>query len=59
MFDANFYDVDTNEEYWISGPRRDERDTRYSSVRPTVDDDAREASKAFLDRSPLPGRERG
>ena len=59
LFDANFYDVDTNEEYWISGPRRDMRDTRYSSVRPTIDDDAQAAYEAFLDGSPLPGRERG
>jgi len=59
MFDANFYDVETNEEYWISGPRRDQRDTRYSSVRPTVDDDARAAYEAFLDGVPLPGREHG
>jgi hypothetical protein len=27
MFDANFCDVETNEEYWVSGPRRDQRDT--------------------------------
>jgi hypothetical protein len=59
MFDANFYDVETNDEYWISGPRRDQRDTRYSSVRPTVDDDARAAYEAFLDGAPLPGREHG
>lgn len=59
MFDANFYDVETNEEYWISGPHRDRGDTRYSSIRPTVDDDARDGYAAFLDGAPLPGRERG
>lgn len=59
MFDANFYDVETNEEYWISGPHRDRRDTRYSSIRPTVDDDAREAYEAFLHGAALPGREQG
>jgi hypothetical protein len=59
LFDANFYDIETNEEYWLSGPRRDQRDTRYSSITPIVDGDAREAYSAFLDGDPLPGRERG
>ena len=59
MFDANFYDVETDEEYWISGPHRNKQDTRYSSVRPIIDDDAREAYEAFLCGDPLPGRERG
>jgi hypothetical protein len=59
MFDANFYDVETEEEYWISGPHRDGQDTRYSSVKPTIDHDARDAYEAFLKGAPLPGRERG
>ena len=59
MFDANFYDVETQEQYWMSGPHRDQRDVRYSAVRPTVDEDAREAYEAFLDGHALPGRERG
>jgi hypothetical protein len=58
MFDANSY-VETNEEYWISGPDRDQRKTLYSSIRPTIDDDARGAYVAFLDGAPLPGREEG
>jgi hypothetical protein len=48
-----------DEEYWISGPHRDRGDTRYSSVRPVVDDDAREAYDEFLAGGALPGRERG
>lgn len=59
MFDANFYDLETEEEYWVSGPHRDGRDTRYSAIRPTIDEDAREAYEAFLRGAPLPGRERG
>ncbi len=59
MFDANFYDVETNEEYWIFGPHRDREDTRYSSIRPTIDDDTRDAYAAFLDGAALPGRVRG
>ena len=41
--DANFYDVDTQEEFWISGPKRDRTDGRYSGAPPEVDDDARAA----------------
>ena len=59
MFDANFYDEETDEEYWLSGPHRDRQDTRYSGIRPTIDDDARDAYLAFLDGAPLPGRQRG
>ncbi|GAB1639667.1 hypothetical protein KRMM14A1259_00900 [Krasilnikovia sp. MM14-A1259] len=59
MFDANFYDVETHEEYWLSGPRRDQADTRYSNIRPEIDDDVRDVYEAFLRGAPLPGRERG
>ncbi len=59
MFDANFYDVDSHEEYWISGPHRDRRDVRYSSITPTVDPDAHAAYIAFLDGAALPGKEHG
>jgi hypothetical protein len=59
MFDANFYDIQTHEPYWISGPHRDGGDTRYSKANPTVDDDARAAYQAFLAGAPLPGREHG
>jgi hypothetical protein len=27
-FDSNFYDVDSGDEYWISGPKRDRTDGR-------------------------------
>jgi hypothetical protein len=59
LFDANFLDVQSEEQYWISGPRRDRGDTRYSGIIPTVDGDARDAYDAFLAGAPLPGRERG
>jgi hypothetical protein len=29
-FKANYYDVNTQEEYWISGPRRDGQDALYA-----------------------------
>ena len=31
----------------------------YSRIKPTVDEDAREAYTAFLSGAPLPGREQG
>jgi hypothetical protein len=59
LFDANFYDVETGEEFWLSGPHRDRADTRYSRIAPTIDDDVRIAYEAFLRGEPLPGREHG
>lgn len=54
MFDANFYDTQSGDEYWLSGPHRDRGDTRYSTIRPTVDDDVREIYEAFLDGANWP-----
>jgi hypothetical protein len=59
MSDANFYDVETEEDFWVSGPKRDRSDGRYGPAMPEIDDDAREAYEAFLRGDPLPGRERG
>lgn len=56
---GNFYDVETGESYWISGPKRDRTDARYSFQQPTIDEDARAAYEAFLGGAPLPGREHG
>lgn len=58
MFDADSNDVETNEEYWIAGSHRNSQDTRFSAIKPTVDDDAREAYEEFLNGAPLPGRAR-
>jgi hypothetical protein len=59
LFDANFYDVDTDEEFWLSGPKRDRTDGRYSGQLPEIDEDAREPYEKFLRGALLPGRERG
>ena len=59
MWDANFFDVETLERYWLSGPKRDRTDGRYSHAQPDVDEDARHDYEAFLAGSTLPGRERG
>jgi len=42
-FKANYYDVETGEEYWISGPRKDGCDALYiTNIQPEIDDDVRE-----------------
>jgi hypothetical protein len=43
-FKANFFDTETHEEYWISGPRRDGLDRLYgrSALVVEIDDDVRE-----------------
>lgn len=58
-FDSNFVDVQTGEEFWVSGPKRDRSDARYGPRTTVVEDDAREAYEDFLRGAPLPGRERG
>lgn len=40
-FKANYYDVETREEYWISGPKKNGADKLYGGV-VEVDDDVRE-----------------
>lgn len=56
---ANFYDVETEDQFWLSGPKRDQTDARYRHHAPTIEDDAREAYEAFLRGAALPGRENG
>lgn len=42
-FKANFFDIETREHYWISGPSRDGADRLYGGAVPVlIDDDARE-----------------
>lgn len=59
LADANFFDLVTGERFWISGPKRDQTDGRYSSVAPAVDPDVRQVYEEFLAGAPLPGRENG
>ena len=56
---GNFSHVETDEEYWVSGPKRDQTDARYGNGKPVVDDDARADYEAFLGGAALPGREHG
>jgi hypothetical protein len=42
-FKANYFEVETGDHYWISGPRRDGEDRLYVSNLPVeIDDDVRE-----------------
>lgn len=42
-FKANFYDVDSGAEFWISGPHKDGADTLYGGAQPVeVDEDVRD-----------------
>src|SRR3954447_18508436 len=42
-FKANYYDLESGEKYWISGPRKDGVDRLYGEPVPVeIDDDARE-----------------
>ncbi|MFC5285598.1 hypothetical protein ACFPM7_00915 [Actinokineospora guangxiensis] len=56
---GNFFDVETGEEFWVSGPKRDRADGRYGSTPPVVEGDAEEHYDRFLLGAALPGRERG
>jgi hypothetical protein len=52
-YKANYYDVATGEEYWISGPHRDGNDGLYG-YRPTpIDADAREEYWTVIRKRPL------
>ena len=42
-FKANYFDIESHERYWISGPRKDGKDALYSTnVRTEIDEDVRE-----------------
>lgn len=57
--DANFYDVDTDQWFRLSGPKPHRTNHRYGGGPARVDADARDAYEAFLSGAPLPGPERG
>jgi hypothetical protein len=41
-YKSNYYDLETGEEYWISGPRKDGADRLYGEPTPVeIDDDVR------------------
>jgi hypothetical protein len=58
-FKSNYFDVETGEPYWISGPRRDGADQLYTTNAPVeVDEDVHDEywSKIRKRAEPLKGR---
>lgn len=52
-FKANYFDVETHERYWISGPRKDGTDALYATNIPTeIDDDVREEYWTLIRKKP-------
>lgn len=52
-FKANYYDLETGTEYWISGPKRDGSDRLYGIGGPTeIDDDVHEEYWLAIRREP-------
>lgn len=48
-FKSNYFEVETGDHYWISGPRKDGKDALYAThVRPAIDDDVRNEYWATL-----------
>jgi hypothetical protein len=52
-FKANYYDVETREEYWISGPRKDGRDALYkTNIATEIDEDVAEEYWTHIRKRP-------
>ena len=51
-FKANYVDVETREEFWISGPRQDGEDGLYGAMPVWIDEDAREHYWREIRKSP-------
>ena len=52
-FKANYFDVATSEQYWISGPKKKGGDSLYPTNNPTkIDDDVREEYWTAIRNSP-------
>ena len=52
-FKANYYDIETGEEFWISGPRRDGQDRLYGERVPVeIDEDVRAEYWSTIRRLP-------
>jgi hypothetical protein len=52
-FKSNYYDVESGEDYWISGPKRNGRDALYGGNTPIeIDDDVREEYWRVIRREP-------
>ncbi|MBY0503824.1 MAG: hypothetical protein K2X03_07935 [Bryobacteraceae bacterium] len=53
-FKSNYYEVNSGDEYWISGPRRDGADALYATnVRTDIDEDVRVEYWTDIRRQPV------
>ncbi len=56
-FKANYFDVETGEHYWISGPKRNGQDSLYATnVKPEIDADVHEEYWSEIRGLPVPQR---
>jgi len=56
-FKSNYFDAETGEPYWISGPHKDGQDSLYAThVMPAVDDDVVEEYWLKIRGLPVPKR---
>lgn len=53
-YKANYFDIETGEEFWISGPRKDGNDRLYSQSAQPVNVDADVAAEYWRDIRGLP-----
>jgi hypothetical protein len=51
-FKANYYDVDTGEHYWISGPKKNGADGLYGPRPTPIDDEVREEYWTLIRKQP-------
>ena len=51
-FKSNYYDVETGDEYWISGPKRNGADGLYGPRPTPIDDDARDEYWTAIRKQP-------
>lgn len=51
-FKANFYDVESGEEYWISGPKKNGADGLYGPRPTPIDPDVREEYWTIIRKQP-------
>ncbi len=51
-FKANYYDVETGEHYWISGPKKNGADGLYGPRPTPIDDDVREEYWTHIRKQP-------
>ncbi|MBB5519942.1 hypothetical protein [Amphiplicatus metriothermophilus] len=49
LYGGNYYDIDTGEYYWVSGPKKDQSDRHWAGSGPVaIDEDAREEYYALI-----------